>query len=59
MNNHSFPNNPRKLVRTSGGKLLDLAWKECATAQNGIASFESLRIFPLNPTAIPNRAFVG
>lgn len=56
---HSFPGNPRKLGRAQVGELLTSAWKESATAQNGIAGFEATGIYPFNPKAIPSRAFVG
>lgn len=59
MDTHSFPDKPRKLGRAQLGELLNSAWRESANSKNGTSCFRATGIFPFDPCAIPDRAFIG
>ena len=48
----------RKVSRLQFGQLLSDAWGKSATPENAISGFRGTGIFPLNPNAVPEYAFV-
>ncbi|XP_035432885.2 uncharacterized protein LOC118264478 [Spodoptera frugiperda] len=49
----------RRITRLSFGSLLNKAWGKAATAENAISGFRASGVFPFNPTAIPDYAFIS
>ena len=53
-------NNPRrKISRLQFPLLLNSAWSKSATIQNCVSGFQACGIYPLNPSIIPDYAFIG
>lgn len=48
----------RQVTRLTFGKLLNSAWGKSASAENAIAGFRATGVYPFNPSAIPDYAFV-
>ena len=48
----------KRINREEFGGLLNSAWTRFATAQIGISAFKATGIYPLNPDAIPDHAFL-
>lgn len=48
----------REITKSLFGTLLNKAWIKAATPGNAISSFEATGVFPFNPTAIPDHAFI-
>ncbi|XP_074033050.1 uncharacterized protein isoform X1 [Leptinotarsa decemlineata] len=51
-------NPTKKINRLSFGKLFDDAWSKSATVENGKGGFKACGLYPFNPSAIPEYAFL-
>lgn len=51
-------NPTKKINRLTFGKLLTDAWLKSATVQNGVSGFKACGIYPFNPNAIPDYAYL-
>jgi hypothetical protein len=52
-------NPTRKINRLQFGKLLAESWAKSATVTNGVSAFRATGIYPFNPNAIPDYAYLG
>ena len=48
----------RRITRLSFGALLDKAWGKAASAENAISGFRATGVYPFNPAAVPDYAFM-
>lgn len=48
----------RRITRLSFGALLSKAWGKAASSENAIAGFKATGVYPLNPEALPDYAFI-
>ncbi|CAB3256886.1 unnamed protein product [Arctia plantaginis] len=51
-------NSGRRITRLSFGALLNRAWGKAASAENAISGFRATGVYPLNPEAIPDYAYI-
>lgn len=58
--NTYIKNNPdRKITRLQFGMLLSCAWNKSATVSNAVSAFKSTGITPLDPSIIPDYAYLS
>lgn len=49
----------RKITRLQFGQLLNECWGKSATPENAVSAFKATGIYPFNPDAIPQYAFIN
>lgn len=51
-------NSGRRITRLSFGTLLNKAWGKATSAENALYGFRAAGVYPLNPEAIPDYAYI-